>query len=201
MLRRLHRYVQLSAFWHQYHVNLVVPYQLRGHNVITNFMVGGCTGVYYFDDFEVTNRLFVSPPPSPPLPPPSPPPNVLLQLSLEDYVKGTINPQAWPEGTMEVVVQSPAAAHSGQFGLMIKVTKAFETDWHAQVSLKPWTPPDTNHGFRFSFWGRAAPQKAKSPMMPKVVFQDADDSYTPLKQVPARSHPHALGAHRAPDGA
>lgn len=164
-------------------VNLVVPYQLRGHNVVTNIMVGGCVGEYYFDDFEVTNRLFVSPPPSPPLPPPSPPPNVLLQLSLEDYVKGTINPQAWPEGTMEVVVQSPAAAHSGQFGLMIKVTKAFETDWHAQVSLKPWTPPDTNHGFRFSFWGRAAPQKAKSPMMPKVVFQDADDSYTPIKQV------------------
>lgn len=48
-------YVQLSAFWHQYHVNLVVPYQLRGHNVVTNLMVGGAVGVYYFDDFEVTD--------------------------------------------------------------------------------------------------------------------------------------------------
>jgi endo-1,4-beta-xylanase len=180
-------FVQLSAIWHRYEVNLVVPYTLRGHNVITNFMLGSQTGTYYFDDFEVTNRLFVSPPPSPPLPPPSPPPNVLLMLTLEDYVKGTVNPQAWPEGTMEVVVQSQAAAHSGKYGLMIKVTKAFESDWHAQVSLKPWTPIDTNHGYKFSFWARgAAASKGKdgrAVMMPKVVFQDADDSYTPVKQV------------------
>ena len=92
-------FVQLSAIWHRYEVNLVVPYTLRGHNVVTNFMLGSQTGTYYFDDFEVTNRQFVSPPPSPPLPPPSPPPNVLLMLGLEDYVKGTVNPQAWPEGT------------------------------------------------------------------------------------------------------
>ena len=176
-------HVQLSAFWHQYTVHLVVPYQLRGHNVVTNVMVGGCIADYYFDDFEVTNRLFVSPPPSPPLPPPSPPPSVLLQLGLEQYVKGTINPQAWPEGTMEVVVQSQAAAHSGRYGLLIKVTKTFEFDWHAQVSLKPWTPPDTHHGFKFSFWGRAAPARQGQAMVPKVVFQDADDSYTPIKQV------------------
>ena len=65
--------------------------------------------------------------------------------------------------------------HQGKYGLLIKVTKAFESDWHAQVSLKPWTPPDTNHGFKFSFWGRAAPAKQGAPMMPKVVFQDADD--------------------------
>ena len=45
--------VQLSAFWHQYHVNLVVPYKLRGHNVVTNIMVGGYAGVYYFDEFQV----------------------------------------------------------------------------------------------------------------------------------------------------
>ena len=176
-------HVQLSAVWHQYTVHLVVPYQLRGHNVVTNVMVGGCIADYYFDDFEVTNRLFVSPPPSPPLPPPSPPPSVLLQLGLEQYVKGTINPQAWPEGTMEVVVQSQAAAHSGRYGLLIKVTKTFEFDWHAQVSLKPWTPPDTHHGFKFSFWGRAAPARQGQAMVPKVVFQDADDSYTPIKQV------------------
>lgn len=176
-------YIQLSAFWHQYTVNLVVPYQLRGHNVVTNIMVGGCTGEYYFDDFEVTNRLFVSPPPSPPLPPPSPPPNIMMQLSLENFVKGSINPQAWPEGTMEVDVQSQAAAHSGRYGLSVKVTKSFESDWHAQVSLKPWTPPDTNHGYKFSFWARAAPAKAGEHVHPKVVFQDADDSYTPIKQV------------------
>ena len=153
-------HVQLSAFWHKYTVNLVVPYQLRGHNVVTNIMLGGQAGTYYFDDFEVTNRLFVSPPPSPPLPPPSPPPNVLLQLRLEDYVKGTINPQAWPEGAMEVVVQSQAAAHTGKYGLLIKVNKAFEADWHAQVSLKPWTPPDTSHGYKFSFWAMGAPRRA-----------------------------------------
>ena len=46
-------FVQLSAFWHQYHVNLVVPYKLRGHNVVTNIMVGGYAGVYYFDEFQV----------------------------------------------------------------------------------------------------------------------------------------------------
>ena len=62
-------FVQLSAFWHQYHVDLVVPFKLRGyispastlhlpcisprHNVITNFMVGGFEGVYYFDDIQV----------------------------------------------------------------------------------------------------------------------------------------------------
>ena len=45
-------FVQLSAFWHQYHVDLVVPFKLRGHNVITNFMVGGFEGVYYFDDIQ-----------------------------------------------------------------------------------------------------------------------------------------------------
>ena len=45
--------MQLSAFWHQYHVNLVVPYKLRGHNVVTNIMVGGYAGVYYFDEFQV----------------------------------------------------------------------------------------------------------------------------------------------------
>ena len=107
----------------------------------------------------------------------------MLQLSLEDFVKGTINPQAWPEGNMEVIVQSEAASHTGKYGLLVKVTKAFEWDWHAQVSLKPWTPHDTNNGFRFSFWGRAVATKSNSPMTPKVVFQDADDSYTPIKQV------------------
>ena len=176
-------YVQLSAFWHQYHVNLVVPYQLRGHNVVTNIMVGVGVGTYFFDDFQVTNMLFVSPPPSPPLPPPSPPPNVLLQLNLENYVKGTINPQAWPEGTMEVIVQSATAAHSGRYGLLIKVSKPFDSDWHAQVSLKPFHPPDTSHGYQFTFWGRGAPAHQGSPTMPKVVFQDADDAYTPIKQV------------------
>ena len=103
--------MQLSA-WHQYHVNLVVPYKLRGHNVVTNIMVGGYAGVYYFDEFQVrggalrrnsgairnsltrppspqvVNKAFVSPPPSPPSPPPSPPPNVLLQLNLESTRRG-----------------------------------------------------------------------------------------------------------------
>jgi hypothetical protein len=26
-------YVQLTSFWHQYTVNLAVPYRLRGHNI------------------------------------------------------------------------------------------------------------------------------------------------------------------------
>eukprot|EP00966_Prymnesium_polylepis_P047464 1098823-Prymnesium_polylepis.1 len=169
------QYVALSAFWHKYEVNLVVPYKLRGHNVVTNLMLGSFVGVYYFDDFMVSNKNFASPPPSPPSPPPSPPPTVLLQLSLEEYVKGSINPQAWPEGEMEVVVQSPNAAHSGKYGLLIKVTKAFDYDWHAQVSMKAFTPPDTNHGYVFSFWGRASAAHGSAAMRPKVVFQDKDD--------------------------
>eukprot|EP00322_Chrysochromulina_rotalis_P026947 CAMPEP_0115855900 /NCGR_PEP_ID=MMETSP0287-20121206/14778_1 /TAXON_ID=412157 /ORGANISM="Chrysochromulina rotalis, Strain UIO044" /LENGTH=1202 /DNA_ID=CAMNT_0003310063 /DNA_START=9 /DNA_END=3617 /DNA_ORIENTATION=+ len=176
-------YVQLSAFWHHYSVNLVVPVRLRGHNVITNLMLGGAIGTYYFDDFQVTNKLFVTPPPSPPLPPPSPPPNVLMQLNLENYQKGTINPQAWPEGTMEVIVQSSAAAHTGQYGLLIKVSKAFESDWHAQVGLKPFHPPDTHHGYQFTFWGKAAAVHQGGKTMPRVVFQDADDAYTPIYNV------------------
>ena len=84
---------------------------------------------------------------------------------------------------MEVVVQSPNAAHSGKYGLLIKVTKAFDYDWHAQVSMKAFTPPDTNHGYVFSFWGRASASHGAASMRPKVVFQDKDDEYTPLKQV------------------
>lgn len=106
-----------------------------------------------------------------------------------------------------------------------------------QVSLKPFHPPDTRHGYVFTFWGRAAPSKAGQRSIPKVdgrraphwirwlprpcssahhvpplvvglpscavsalcifpwprprlllawqvVFQDADDLYTPIKQVP-----------------
>ncbi|KAL3921908.1 MAG: hypothetical protein SGPRY_004742, partial [Prymnesium sp.] len=176
-------YVALSAFWHKYEVNLVVPYKLRGHNVVTNLMLGSFAGDYYFDDFRVSNDKFASPPPSPPLPPPSPPPTVLLQLNLEEYVKGTINPQAYSEGEMEVVVQSPSAAHTGKYGLLIKVTKAFDYDWHAQVALKPFTPPDTAHGYVFSFWGRASASLNAASMRPKVVFNDKDDEYTSLKQV------------------
>ena len=84
---------------------------------------------------------------------------------------------------MQVIVQSPTAAHSGKYGLFIQVAKAFDMDWHAQVSLKPFTPPDIAHGYVFSFWGRAAAEKEGGKAMPKVVFQDADDNYTPLKQV------------------
>jgi hypothetical protein len=81
----------------------------------------------------VTNNGYVSPPPSPPLPPPSPPPHVLLQLNLENNIKGLINSQAWPEGKMEVDLQSTQAAHGGRYGLLIKVDKQFDHDWHAQV--------------------------------------------------------------------
>ena len=130
----------------------------------------------------MVNKAFVSPPPSPPSPPPSPPPNVLLQLNLESYETGSINSQAWPEGEMTVVVQSTSAARNGRYGLFIKVEKAFDQDWHAQVSLKPFRPPDTSHGYVFSFWARAAATQGKTTS-PKLVFQDADDNYTPLKQV------------------
>jgi len=176
-------YVQLSAFWHKYCINLVVPYKLRGHNVVCNIMVGSYLGKYYFDEFQVTNALFVSPPPSPPSPPPSPPPNVLLQFNFESYDKGTVNSQAWPEGEMEVVVQSQSAAHSGRFGLFIKVSRRFDHDWHAQVSFKPFLPPDTSHGYIVSFWARSATDGADQGATPKVVFHDADDNYTPLKMV------------------
>ena len=177
-------FVQLSAFWHQYHIDLVVPFKLRGHNVITNFMVGGFAGVYYLDDIQVVNAGFVAPPPASPAPPPSPPPNVLLQLDLENYEKGSITFQAWPEGEMQVIVQSPSAAHTGRNGLFVKVTRAFDADWRGQFSLKPFSPPDTNHGYTFSFWARASSEgTTTSTNMPKVVFADADDNYMPLKQV------------------
>ena len=72
-----------------------------------------------------------------------------------------------------------------------QVVKAFDVDWHAQLSLRPFTPPDTQHGYIFSFWGRMVstqqaggmPGHEAAPPRPKVVFQDADDEYTPLKQV------------------
>ena len=175
-------FVQLSAFWHQYHIDLVVPFKLRGHNVVTNIMLGSYEGVYYFDEFQVVNAGLVSPPPNSPSPPPSPPPNVLLQLNLESYEKGSITFQAWPEGEMQVVVQSPSAAHSGHNGLFVTVTRAFDADWRGQFSLKPFMPPDTNHGYTFSFWARAAAEK-DTASRPKVVFADADDNYVPLKQV------------------
>lgn len=91
---------------------------------------------------------------------------------------------------MQVVVQSPSAAHSGESGLFLKIVKKFDVDWHAQLSLRPFVPPDTEHGYIFSFWGRMtsvlraglAGHEAEYPH-PKVVFQDAEDDYTPLKQV------------------
>ena len=60
----------------------------------------------------------------------------------------------------------------------------------AQVSLRPFLPPDTTHGYVFSFWGKAEPTNPNNEAMPKVVFQDADDAYTPLKQVCGYPHPH-----------
>lgn len=36
--------IAAAAAFGQYHVNLVVPYQLRGHNVVTNIMLGGYVG-------------------------------------------------------------------------------------------------------------------------------------------------------------
>ena len=101
-------YVQLTSFWHQYSVALAIPYRLRGHNVIANVMVGAYLGSYYFDDFQVTNNQFISPPPSPPLPPPSPPPHVLMQLSLESFQKGTINSQVRARLTRASSLPRPA---------------------------------------------------------------------------------------------
>ena len=62
---------------------------------------------------------------------------------------------------MTVVVQSTSAARNGRYGLFIKVEKAFDQDWHAQVSLKPFRPPDTSHGYVFSFWARAAATRGR----------------------------------------
>ncbi|KOO23982.1 glycoside hydrolase family 10 [Chrysochromulina tobinii] len=107
--------------------------------------------------------------------------NVMVGAYLGSYYFDDF--QAWPEGEMHVTLQSTQAAHSGRYGVLINVAKRFEQDWHAQVSLKGFTPPDTDHGYIFSFWGRAAADVPGGRAMPKVVFQDADDSYTPLKQV------------------
>jgi hypothetical protein len=60
-------------------------------------------------------------------------------------------------------------SHNPQFSWQVK--KAFDYDWHAQVSTKPFTPPDVNHGYVFSFWGRAAAAHGTGTMRPKVVFQ------------------------------
>ena len=72
---------------------------------------------------------------------------------------------------------------SGRHGLVSQVSKVFESDWHAQVSLKPFQPPDASHGYVFRFWGRAAPNKAGGERpTPKVVLQDA------LLRTPVSAH-------------
>jgi hypothetical protein len=38
-------YSQLTSFWHQYTVDLAVPYRLRGHNIIANLMLGDYLGI------------------------------------------------------------------------------------------------------------------------------------------------------------
>ena len=69
---------------------------------------------------------------------------------------------------MHVTLQSTQAAHSGRYGVLVNVAKRFDQDWHAQVSLKGFTPPDTEHGYVFSFWGRAAADHPGSHPLPKV---------------------------------
>ena len=57
-------------------------------------------------------------------------------------------------------------------GYHVKVTRAFDADWRGQFSLKPFLPPDTNHGYTFSFWARASSEGAAttaSTNMPKVT--------------------------------
>lgn len=175
-------YLQLSAIWHEYTVQLVVPRALRGHNVITNLLLGSYTGTYYFDEFKVSNAEHVQPPPLPPSPPPSPPPNVLLRFDAEAYEIGAVNSQAWAEGKMHVVPQSQLARHAGEYGLLIEVERPFEVDWHAQVSFRPFSPPDVHHGFVLSFWARASTEGGAAGGAPKLVFHDADDSYVTLKK-------------------
>ena len=51
------------------------------------------------------------------------------------------------------------------------MTRAFDADWRGQFSLKPFLPPDTLHGYTFSFWARASSEGADttaSTNMPKV---------------------------------
>jgi hypothetical protein len=73
--------------------------------------------------------------------------------------------EKWPCGPGPVMLFCPVCPH------------------FLQVALKGFTPPDTEHGYLFTFWGRAAASQPGVHAAPKVVFQDADDSYTPLKQV------------------
>ena len=63
------------------------------------------------------------------------------------------------------------------------------------MALKAFLPPDTDHGYLFTFGGRAAAPKPGVRAAPKVVFQDADDNYTPLKQ--ARHPPPHTATHMA----
>ena len=174
-------HVQLRDAWHEHRISLAVSNARLGHNVVTNLMLGSGVGEYFFDDFTVSNKELVTPPPAPPAPPPAPPPNVLMQYTFEAYERGSINSQAWPEGDMQVEVQAPAAAHRGKFGIQVTVARRFETDWHAQVAFRPFTVSDTLHGYVLSFWARSGGDGAPPP---KVGFHDADDDYTPLKTVP-----------------
>jgi len=86
-------YITLSSLWHRYEVQLVVPKELRAHNVVANIMVGSYAGQYFFDDISVSNSEYVMPPPFPPSPPPSPPPGVLLHYDAEEYALGLVNSQ------------------------------------------------------------------------------------------------------------
>ena len=123
---------------------------------------------------------------------------------------GSISSQAWPEGELHVQPRAAPAAHADSAGgTLVRVTRAFDEEWHAMLTLRPFVvPPEGGRTFTLSSWGRrgavaapAADAGDAPPADPKLVFQDADDSYTPLKQAHARSHPHALGAHHAPGAA
>ena len=93
-----------------------------------------------------------------------------------------ITSQAWPEGELQLVERSTAAAHSGAAGVLVRVSRGYDEAWHAQVTLRPFSPPDREHAFVLSFWARI---DVEAGAVVTLVFQDADDvdGFAPIKQV------------------
>lgn len=92
-----------------------------------------------------------------------------------------ITSQAWAEGELQLVERSPAAAHSGATGTLVRVSRGYDEAWHAQVTLRPFSPPDRERAFVLSFWGRT---DVEAGAVVTLVFQDADDEgFAPIKRV------------------
>ena len=147
--------------------------------------MGESAGSYSFDDLEVDIvHQFLPPPPPPPFTAAAapPPPGVVALLGFEGTDDGVTAQKNANNGSWSVSVPDPRAAHTGGHGLYVEVDKAWRVANLAQLLLPRYVPRAGKETLlHLSFWARAAATQGKTTS-PKLVFQDADDNYTPLKQ-------------------